>query len=571
MKDSIRPVGIFLLLFGLVFWGQQRSGAYHDEFGAHPDEAAHFVSALMIRDYVLQLGGNADNRITHPVRFAENYHEHYPKVAIGNWPPGFHTLQAVWMLIFEPGQKSIFLLMAILTAGLGWLVWYSSKKHVGEGWALAAAMLLMVLPIVQKYSSLVMTEVLMGVLMFSAVLLYVKFLETEQWKWSLLFGILASSAIMVKGTGLTLGLIPPLSILLLKRWKLLIQWEFWISAVVVGILCAPWYNYTSKTLKDGWEKSKPSVEFFGTAVIYNINKLVETAGPVFFLCVVIGLASLFRKKPEQAMEKRDSPFFPLMGILFLTVPLLVCIVPAGKEHRHLIPMLPAFVIFIAYGMKVLLNHLANAQTKMNPRKIAWMIGGVGLIGMFAAAKEPVYQKGYSGFREVAQELYKVEDWPGPVLISSDASGEGMFVAEAALADGRRPSDRQVVRATKLLADSKWSGQNYVTLYETREDLINLLKEKKFWAIVIDEAVSKHRPDNYNKFQHMKDLEEVCRELEFAERFTIRRGGQAFEGDLVLYRSPQFRETDFSEFSESLETPRPPMIRATSSTSSTGTD
>ena len=569
MNNSIRPVGIFLLLFGLVLWGQQRSGAYNDEFGAHPDEAAHFVSALMIRDYVLQFAGDSETRIAHPKRFAEKYHEQYPKVAIGNWPPGFHGLQATWMLIFEPGQGSIFLLMALLTGGLGWMVWWSSRKHIGEGWALAAAILLMVLPIMQKYSSLVMTEVLMGVLMFGAVLLYVKFLETDNWKWSLLFGIVASAAIMVKGTGLTLGLIPPLSIILLKRWNLLIKWQFWIAAVVVGILCAPWYKYSAETLKDGWEKSKPSVEFFGTAVVYNVNKLVETAGPVFFLCIVVGLASLVRRKPDQTNTQTDSAYLPLLGILFFSVPLLVCIVPAGKEHRHLIPMLPPFVIFTAFGMKELINHLANAKTKMNPKKLAWVMGGIGMIGMFAAAKEPIYQKGFSGFREVTQELYKVEDWPGPVLISSDASGEGMFVAEAALADDRRPSNRQVVRATKLLADSKWSGQTYETLYETRQDLINLLKEKKFWAIVIDEAVSKQRPDNYNKFRHMKDLEEVCRELEFAERFTIRRGGQEFEGDLILYRSPQFRAPDFSGFSEPILPEVPSGVSNTGSTSPTG--
>ena len=569
MKNSFRPVGIFLLLFGLVLWGQQRSGAYNDEFGAHPDEAAHFVSALMIRDYVLQLGGEAETRIAHPKRFAENYHEHYPKVAIGNWPPGFHGLQALWMLIFEPGQGSIFFLMALLTGLLGWLVWWSSKKYIGEGWPLAAAILLMVLPIIQKYSSLVMTEVLMAVLMFGAILLYVKFLETENWKWSLLFGIVASAAIMVKGTGLTLGIVPPLSIILLNRWKLLIKWQFWIAAVVVGILCAPWYKYTAETLQDGWEKSKPSLVFFGSAVVYNINKLVETAGPVFFLCIIIGLATLIRKKPEQEKEQTASTFFPLLGILFFAVPLLVCIVPAGKEHRHLIPMLPAFVIFTAFGMKELLNQLVKAKTKMNPKKTAWLIGGVGVIGMFAAAKEPIYQKGFSGFREVTKELYKVEDWPGPVLISSDASGEGMFVAEAALADSRRPSSRQIVRATKLLADSKWSGQNYETKYKTRQDLIDLLKEKKFWAIVIDEAVSKQRPDNYNKFKHMKDLEEVCGELEFAERFTIRRGGNEYEGDLILYRSPQFRAPDFSGFSEPIVPEVPSGVSNTGSASPTG--
>lgn len=539
------------MLFGLVLWGQHRSGAYEDEFGAHPDEAAHFVSALMIRDYLGQLSAPADERILHPMKFAENFHAHYPKVAIGNWPPGFHTLQAVWMLFFEPGQQSIFLLMAFLTAGLGWLVYWSSRQHIGEGWALAAAILLMVLPIIQKYSSLVMTEVLMGLLIYLGLLLFMRYMETGHWKWSVLFGVVGATAIMVKGTGLALGLIPPLAILFLKRWDLLAKFSFWLSAVVVGLLCAPWYKFTMKDLKDGWEQSEPSVAFFISALFYNVNKLVETGGPVFLLCIVIGLATFVRK--SQKTEK-DSIFFPMLGILFLAVPLLHCIVPAGKEHRHLIPMLPAFVLFTAFGLREVVKLIIKDKTSIDPKKATWILSGIGLVGMFAAAKEPIYNKGYSGCRKVVQELYKVEDWPGPVLISSDASGEGMFVAEAALADDRRPS-RTIVRATKLLGSSKWSGAEYKTTYKNKEELQKLLEEGGYWAIVIDEAVSKQRPDNYNKFAHMKDLEEICHELEFAERFTIYRGGNAHEGDLILYKSPRFPNSPAPDFSELDETPK----------------
>lgn len=550
----IRQAGLLLLLVGLVVWGQKRSGAYEDEFGAHPDEAAHFVSALMIRDYFVQLATGGEEEVTHPLEFAKNFHEHYPKVAIGNWPPGFHTLQALWMLAFKPGQQSIFTLMAILTAGLGWLVYWSSRKHLGDSWALAAAVLLMVLPIMQKYSSLVMTEVLMGLLVYGSLLIYTRYLEDGHWKWSLFFGILASCAIMVKGSGLVLGLVPPLSILFLKRWELLKKPAFWFPALIVGAVGYPWYKFTMVDAVDGFAGDSPSISFFAKALAYNVNKLVETGGPVFLLCIAWALASLAKKKPDQDQSTRQpNLYFPMLGILFLAVPLLHCIVPAGMEHRHLIPMLPAFVVFTAYGMKGLLEWIAKEKPKVSQKKAAWILVGVGLAGMFSSAKEPVYNKGYSGFRQVVEELYKVEDWPGPVLISSDASGEGMFVAEAALADDHRATSRKVVRATKALGKSKWSGKEYIPLYEGQAGLRELLKEGKYWAIVIDGAVKKQRPDNYGKFQHMRELEELCQELEFAERFTIRRGNTAYEGDLILYRSPRF--TDFSELDE--EVPEEP--------------
>jgi len=546
LNNFVRILGVFLLLLGFVLWGQLRSGAYADEFGGHPDEAAHFVSALMVRDYIAQLG--VENSIVHPKDFAEAYYESYPKVAIGNWPPGFHLLQAIWMLVLEPGQGSIFLLMAFLTAGLGTATFLAARSSLGRPWALAACMLLVVFPVVQKYSSLVMTEILLGLLVFCAVSFYARFLDTKHWSWSLGFGLFASMAILVKGSAFSLALIPPLAVVFLRRWHLLKKFVFWLPAIVVGLLCAPWYVFTLEVATDGWAGDSPSFEFFVEAFFYNLKKLLESGGPIILLLAFFGLARTCLARKNSEIERAEpSAFFSLLGILFLIVPLFHCIVPAGMEHRHLIPMLPSFAIFTVVGVRELCQKLEKNGSVLSGRRLCWVICGLALAGMFLVAS-PSYHKGYSGFRSVVEELYKVEDWPGPVLISSDSSGEGMFVAESALADSDRPS-KTVVRATKLLAESKWSGGNYKASYADTDGLRRLLVNERFWAIVIDGAVKKARPDNYSRFRHMKDLEDVCRELQLAERFTIFRGNTEYEGDIVLYRNPKFQfpeKTDFSK-------------------------
>ena len=560
MNKLVRPVGIFLLLLGLVLWGQQRSGAFVDEFGGHPDEAAHFVSALMIHDYMAQLGD--DGGITHPKRYAEEYYAHYPKVAIGNWPPGFHLLHAGWMLMLPPGQFSVFLLMALLTAGLGLLVYLFAKPSVGHGWALAACLLLIVLPIIQEFCSVMMTEVLVALLVFPAVLAYGRFVETRSWRWGLSFGVLASAAILVKGTGLVLGLVPPLAVVFLRRWSLLRTFAFWLPAVVVGLLCGPWYVYTMDIATDGWAESSPSIKFFAKSFFYYLKKLVETGGPIIFLMMFLGLAkTCFRRNSGKDTEDETPILLSMLGILFLSVPLFHCIVPAGMEHRHLIPMLPSFVVFTIVGMRELCDKLSTKGTLFEGRRAAWILGGVALVGMFLVG-EPIYYKGFSGFRTVIEDLYKVEEWPGPVLISSDASGEGMFVAEAALADGFRPS-KTVVRATKALGDSKWSGGAYKTTYQDMDGLRKLLSEGGYWAIVVDESVSKARPDNYQKFAHMQDLEKLCQELQFAERFTLHRGGTEYGGDLVVYRNPRFAETGSVEVEQPGKVDFSPLINPSS--------
>jgi hypothetical protein len=51
-----------------------------------------------------------------PLRFAENYYVHYPKVALGHWAPAFHTLQAAWKLVLSPTTGSVLVLVGLLAA-----------------------------------------------------------------------------------------------------------------------------------------------------------------------------------------------------------------------------------------------------------------------------------------------------------------------------------------------------------------------------------------------------------------------------------------------------------------------
>ena len=87
-------VAIFTFCFSLAALLSWFAGAFQAEFGGYPDEPAHYVTGLMIHDYI------AGWFPATPLRFAENYYLHYPKVAFGHWPPVFHFLQAIWMLLF---------------------------------------------------------------------------------------------------------------------------------------------------------------------------------------------------------------------------------------------------------------------------------------------------------------------------------------------------------------------------------------------------------------------------------------------------------------------------------------
>ena len=76
-------VVVFLAYFGITILLQWASGTYAGDFGGYPDEPGHYVTGLMVRDYV------AERFPDSPMTFAENYSCIIPKVALDTGRPYF--------------------------------------------------------------------------------------------------------------------------------------------------------------------------------------------------------------------------------------------------------------------------------------------------------------------------------------------------------------------------------------------------------------------------------------------------------------------------------------------------
>jgi hypothetical protein len=73
-----------------------------------------------------------------------------------------------------------------------------------------------------------------------------------------------------------------------------------------------------------------------------------------------------------------------------------------------------------------------------------------------------------------------------VLVASDARGEGMLIAEVAARDPHRPS-YTVERASKLLAESTWSGSGYQQFYKTTDEVSAALAKAGIEMVVMDSS------------------------------------------------------------------------------------
>ena len=120
------------------------SGTYRSEFAGYPDEGAHYVTGLMVHDYIV--GG----RLAPLEKFAKNYYLHYPKVSIGHWPPLFYVAQAVWTLVFPASRASLLLLMACITSVVAFALYRAVASEMGSFAGIAAGLFLISLPVTQE-------------------------------------------------------------------------------------------------------------------------------------------------------------------------------------------------------------------------------------------------------------------------------------------------------------------------------------------------------------------------------------------------------------------------------------
>ncbi len=254
-RVALGHCAVVLPLWAAVVALQMVNGTYWNEFGGHPDEAGHYVTGLMVRDFL------ASGQWQDPLSFAKNHYLHYPKGALGHWPPVFYGIEAAWTLVAPPSRASMLLLMALLTALLAATLYQTLRQELTPLVAGAAALLLLAVPIIRVSSGMMMAEIPLALFDFWAVLCFGRYLDTERWSDAAAFGLCAALAILTKGSGLALALVPPIAILLTWRFHLLARPSLWCSAGIVMLLCAPWYWVTLNLARTTWSEASPTLEY----------------------------------------------------------------------------------------------------------------------------------------------------------------------------------------------------------------------------------------------------------------------------------------------------------------------
>ena len=546
---------VFLVFTAIAGFFQWNEGAFRAEFGGHPDESAHYVTGLLVRD-TLVMAKNYVSSGCHgsPVKmgkeFVQSYYDHYPKIGLGVWPPLFYLAQSAWTLPFGVSRCSILLLMASLAGLVGTILYSALRKDHGPPPAFFAGLAWICLPLAQQYYGMVMAEMLSTVLMFAATLRFGRYMDGRRPWDAYAFGLLASGAILTKGTGLALAFVPLLAIPLTGRFSLLKEKALWIGGAMVLILAGPWTFATRKLGEGGWEQPNPSWSFTRQALPYYGWKVCVAFG---VLIGVLVLAGLVIRACRFVREDDDRGRWASLLALTIGVVVFQSIAPAGREARHIIPLLPCGLMFAAETFSWISRRVRSfgvpqiaAEWTMCAALILTLAGlprlSGGSVPFFGSIGDELRfipckpaPKPVGGFGPVIADLMARcdKDKHGSVfLVSSDSSGEGSFIAEVAMQETHRP-EHFAKRVSKELGVSSWSGGNYKPKFESDAALLTALTNGAFDFVVMDTAI----PERGRRPHHdlLRRVVESHRDnFEKVSRRPLVRGGGT-DGEILAYR------------------------------------
>ena len=499
------------MVCGLQWYGN----AFASDLSANPDEAAHFVTGLLARDYLLTFPWPA------PMPFALNFYNSYPMVGIGHWPPLFYLMQALWMALFGGSVVSALLLVAVSTAATAAAIIWISQSRVGLPIATALGVIFLFAPVVQKYSREVMAEMPLTLLVVLAALAYAKYLSTERVRDAVWFGLLASAAILTKANGLALALLPPIAIVLARRTRIVSQRSFWIPPVIVAIACGPWYVLTAKMASDGWSASYNPTWLLENPVASNAVDTLGLLGVPIFLLACAGAWIGLTGRDDSATDAEARHQAAALAALALSTWIFVSVIAPVRNERHLLPLMPTLLVFAGIAFQRIARWSAAPWHKA-------LVAAVIVVAMTPVANRAMHrpQKFAAGSAAIVAAIESDRNLDGGlILVSSEGFGEGIFIATLAEHD-RRPQHR-VLRASQILSSSNWSGSDYQLTYATEDDVDNALRKLRVAAIVLDtrsapEAQTRHHQQLVDMLsRHPKHWQQLPLPAE-AKRFTMFR-------------------------------------------------
>ena len=460
------------LLAVIIFLNQYSLGAYSASFGIYPDEPAHFMSGVLVRDYLLS------GQLQHPGTFAANYYFHRPYMGIGYWPPLFYAIQGVWYVIAGLGRPQALMLAGLLTWLLsGTILVIALRNGFSFLRSFCAATLFTLLPLVQWSSCAILTDITVALFCLWALIANARFFERFDLRSALWWALWISCAVMTKSLALFVGMVPVAYIVVTGKWSILKKPYLWVAALAVAAACGPWTIFATRFATAGFEESRQSLLFRAGQMLTGLGNNSN-----WILAWIFGLATLI----AFVNWKRLSILEQLLAIQPLTVAGLVLFGPTGIETRYLIPAYAALILTVLTALRLVEERLPLLDRR-------WLSGScfAGLCGFSVWAWKRIDPLPNQDARRVVQQIVEDNRLSGAAVLAP-SNLEGPLIAEFAVRE-QDNHDRILVRPNKLFARINWTNTRYEPRFRTVAEVGDVLDQSPIRVVVLARNVKDRRP------------------------------------------------------------------------------
>jgi hypothetical protein len=472
------------------------------------DPPAHFITGVMLYDFL------HPGHTLRPMRFAECFYVHYPKVAFGHWPPVFYVVEAAWFFIFGARIVAARWLCAAITAGCALILYRSCRNSWGRSRAIAAAALFLALPVVRQQTWIVMSDLLLAGLVFLSIRSLGDYLTNRTARCALSVAGWTSLAILTKGTGWLLLVLIAAGPVVVGRRGLYLSRTYWLAILLPCAISAPFYFWMS-ALDLGYPFKMPG-HLHRLAVILSRFSAGEWA--LGALALVIAVAATWRCLPQKTLTA-DGTLIVLFAVWGLTMEGFIALVPLTADRRY-------FVAFIAPAVYLLAAALSTLERWLESRRFGTAQSFAVLLCACGFAFIPMQLESTSAFSRIMSAI-PAGNGRRIILVESDSSGEGAMIAARLTQEPSRSS--QVLRGSKFLASSEWSGAQYSLRYESTAALRTALESVRLDYAVLDTSAVP-RPEAVLLREVLQD---PGSKWEAVARVSVEMKSR--QGDLLVYR------------------------------------
>jgi hypothetical protein len=379
-------------------------------------------------------------------------------------------------------------------------------KRSGDILGMAAAAALVLSGIFQEATASVMLDSAITLCCLLATLSYAGFAARPRSPGggaghALLFGVLAGAGLLIKGNAACLALLPPLHLLIGRRFDLARRWSFWLPVPIVALLAGPWTVLTYKIVAQGF-RYRWGLDYTSVAIPENTAYLLAAFGPVVVALAIAGFiqtcltAGRDRPYAEPSGEADQDHVNVAMVALLGAICLFQAVAPAAIQDRYLAPALPPLLIVAAHGLRVAKRGLDRVVRQSWRHRARLLLLAIVLLSVTPSLWSATAPRPRSDLSEAAAQIWRYRIPANPsVLIAADAATEVSAVAELALTDPARPS-LFAIRGSRLLGAGGYNNSDYQPRYSTPEQAMAAIDKYAIPFVLL------RATPTGNKWQHL---------------------------------------------------------------------